>query len=851
MSGQPAAFTVVASGTPAPGYQWQRNGAAISGAIYATYSIAATTGADSGVAFTVVVSNTAGSVTSTAAVLIVTPVPVASVTIAPTPDTLFPGRSIQLAATAKDASGALLTGRAVAWTSSDTTFAVVSSAGLVTTRAVGVATVTATSEGKAGTATIVIQPVPVASVVITPATAGMLVGQTTQVTATTKDSIGGVLPGRSVTWSVGDTAVATVSAAGLVTARRPGTVAVTAASEGRSGSATVTVAPVPVAAVTVTPTTANLLVGQTVQLTAATKDSVGGVLAGRTLAWVSSDTARATVSTTGLVSARQSGTVTITASTEGKTATAALTIAPVPVASVTVTPSTANLLVGQTVQLTGTTKDSVGGVLPGRVVTWSSGDTTRASVSATGLVVARQPGQVTISASSEGKTATAALTIAPVPVAVVTVTPATADLLVGQTVQLTAATRDSLGVFLNGRVVVWTSSDTLFATVSPTGLVLSKRIGAVTITATSEGKSGSARITGGAPTLQILRQTIAAGTDHSCALTESGVAYCWGLNISGALGDGTTTARDRPGPVSGAKLFVSVATSRNGTTPNARGHSCGLTETGVAYCWGDNYFGQLGDGTTSNRSTPIAVSGTLHFAALSLGLEATCGVTTSGVAYCWGLNSGGQLGDGTRTDHATPMAVSGGLTFTSVSVGASQACGLTPYGAAYCWGNGSLAPVAVGGGITFATIDAGYDHSCGVATSGVAYCWGNNGFGQLGDGTVNSGGPKLVSGGLTFVSIRVGQVYSCGTVASGAAYCWGRNSNGELGDGTTIGRYAPTLVSGGLSFREIAVGRSHSCATTAAGVAYCWGANSFGELGDGTTTNSIAPVAVTGGFVFK
>jgi alpha-tubulin suppressor-like RCC1 family protein len=182
----------------------------------------------------------------------------------------------------------------------------------------------------------------------------------------------------------------------------------------------------------------------------------------------------------------------------------------------------------------------------------------------------------------------------------------------------------------------------------------------------------------------------------------------------------------------------------------------------VAYCWGDNTYGALGNGSAAVRSLiPVAISGGLSFAAVSANAFFACGVTTSGAAYCWGEGSNGQLGNGSNTSTDTPVAVSGGLVFASVSAGFQTACGVTTAGAAYCWGNNnygelgngstaafSLTPVAVSGGLAFAAVTAaGYFRTCGLTTSGTAYCWGHE-VRSTGDG--NSNTPLAVSGGLTF-----------------------------------------------------------------------------------------------------
>src|SRR5439155_933193 len=165
------------------------------------------------------------------------------------------------------------------------------------------------------------------------------------------------------------------------------------------------------------------------------------------------------------------------------------------------------------------------------------------------------------------------------------------------------------------------------------------------------------------------------GASSPCGVTTAGAAYCWGDNIYGELGTGTTSFSHTPVAVSGGHTFAGVSAGGYYAT-------CGVTTAGAAYCWGLNNYGQLGNGSLTNSSTPVAVSGEPTFAAVSAGKYSACGVTTARAAYCWGLNPYGGLGNGTTTNSSTPVAVSGGLTLATVSTEYQSACGVTPAGAA-------------------------------------------------------------------------------------------------------------------------------------------------------------------------
>src|SRR6266566_3302024 len=354
---------------------------------------------------------------SATAVVTATAVPVATVVVLPTAASAPVSGTVQFVAVPLDSTGTALGGRIIVWASSNQAVANVNTSGVATAAATGSTTIAATSEGHSGTATLTVTAgtVPGASVTVSPAPASVQAGQTVQLTATPKDANGNTLSGRTVNWASSNGAVGTVNGSGLVTGVVAGSTTITATSEGQSGSSavTVTVGPLPVASVTVSPASASVPVGQAVQLTATPKDASGNPLTGRTVTWTSSNTSAGTVNGSGLVTCVVAGSTTITATSEGKSGTSAVTVtaAPVPVASVTVSPATASVFVGQTTQLTATPKDVNGNTLTGRTITWASSPSSIAGVNGSGLVAGVAVGSATITATSEGKNGASTITV--------------------------------------------------------------------------------------------------------------------------------------------------------------------------------------------------------------------------------------------------------------------------------------------------------------------------------------------------------------------------------------------------------------------------------------------------------
>ncbi|MDQ2890432.1 MAG: Ig-like domain-containing protein [Gemmatimonadota bacterium] len=429
----------------------------------------------------------------------------AEVVVTPGAPSVVVGSQVALQAQVHDASGKLVSGATVFWSSSDTTIAVVSPSGVVTGINLGSAQIAASAGGQSALVPLQVVPVPVASVAVLPATASVTVGASMSLQLVAYDADGHTLTGRAVVWASSAPQIATVDSSGRVTGVAAGTATITGTSEGKSAASSVTVGLVPVAAVAVSPGAASLTTGQAAAFTATASDANGNVLSGRLFTWSSANTAIATVSAQGLVTAAGPGTTTITAAAEGKTGSAQIVVTPVaatPVASVAVSPPTASVIVGGNVTLSATLRDANGATLSGRTVTWSSSAAQVATVSNTGVVTAVATGTATITATSEGKSGTAVVTVQPPPppaAAVVRVTPSTLSLHRNQFATLTAQVLDASGNVLTGRTITWSSSNAATVSVTPSGqtaiALASNHVGTVTITATCSGVNGTATVT--------------------------------------------------------------------------------------------------------------------------------------------------------------------------------------------------------------------------------------------------------------------------------------------------------------------------------------------------------------------
>jgi alpha-tubulin suppressor-like RCC1 family protein len=360
------------------------------------------------------------------------------------------------------------------------------------------------------------------------------------------------------------------------------------------------------------------------------------------------------------------------------------------------------------------------------------------------------------------------------------------------------------------------------------------------------------------PALAARATQVTTGEAHSCALGTTGGVRCWGGSYNGQLGD-RTRSYFRPTPIRVRGLTSGVAQITGGSD-----HTCALTLVGGVKCWGSNASGQLGNNTTTERYRPVNVTGLASgVTQVAAGGAHTCALMTGGAVKCWGGNYGGELGDGTTTNRLVPVDVAGlpgGV--TQVAAGGAHTCALMTGGAVKCWGGNyggelgdgtttnRLVPVDVTGlasGVT--QITTGGSHTCALTAAGGAKCWGHNGFGQLGDNTTAERHMPVDVAGLTsgVTQITAGYGHTCVLIAAGGARCWGYNISGQLGDNKWTDRHTPGNVVGLASgVTQITAGYGHTCALTAVGDVMCWGGNEYGNLGDNSTSTRLVPVFAVG-----
>lgn len=635
-------------------------------------------------------------------------------------------------------------------------------------------------------------------------------------------------------------------------------VATTACSSESGMPAEPTPTPTPaktVASVEITGAPLIVAVGINAPLTATARAADGSVVTGKTATWQSSAVDKATVSPTGVVTGVAEGSLTITATIDGKSATADVTVRPAGVAAVTTDSSAITLALDEVRTLVAVARDAQNNVLPNRVVTWVSNKPDIVSVDpATGKITAKDGGSAIVTATIEGRSVNINVTVN-IPVATVEIVSALDTLEAYDVIEMHAVLKDAQGRVLTGRTVVWSSSNASVATINNANATLTGvDRGTVTVTATSEGKSATAT-----RVVVIRYRYISAGTMHACDLASGGIAWCWGLNgAEGRIGSpqvGDNVYSSTPVQVPGGLRFTQLATFGRTT--------CAIALNADAYCWGNNGWGVLGSGSNAAMSTvPVKVAGGHKFVKISAGSDHACGIDNAGKAWCWGNNDWRQQGAGTSAASNVPVAVLSTASFVDISAGTAFTCALAVGGAAYCWGANNTGqvgdglpltnanvfqalPQPIAGGLAFVRIAVGSTNACALTGNGAMYCWGNNN-GKFGNGgTTSTSTPVTAAGGLVFNNLSVGFGHTCGVLSSLEVRCWGSNGYGQLGNGVGNGSLVPvraggTLLAAETSAAGIGTGSAgHTCAISHDRLTtLCWGRNDVGQLGNGTTAAS-------------
>jgi alpha-tubulin suppressor-like RCC1 family protein/uncharacterized protein YjdB len=627
--------------------------------------------------------------------------------------------------------------------------------------------------------------------------------------------------------------------------------------------------------------------GDRIQLSATAIGYTGQEVTPRSkVVWTSSDPAVATVNENGLVNARTFGTVTVKV-LAGKEGAATIVVAPA-MQRVTIAPSGAQtILVDEpiaardTLRLTASAFDAQNAPLTGVSYSWLSQSPAVVTVSATGTVKAVSLGTSNVSArASNGSAGSSPVTVQPI-IASVDLTSPVTRALQGDTVQLSARALGYAGEAM-ARTFTWSTTNPAVATVDQSGRVALVGAGAARVVARTAWRADTVNI-------DVLSRTlvsIEAGDDFTCGVANLGRGYCWGRSEAGQIGSAADSScfgspedgRFASAPCTLLPKQLAGPALEFKTIDVGADFACGVTTARRLYCWGNDGFGQMGNGQTGGGQIPnLATVNQVQFDTVAVGGGHACALA-AGIAYCWGADGQGQLGDRKVVNSTTPIPVFGSLVFRSITAGGAHTCALTAAGAAYCWGDNSrgqlgigssndmsTTPVAVSGG-PFSSISAGIAHTCAIATGAGAVCWGSNTRGELGVGALVSEirtTPTAVTGGQSFVAISAGgachwvgnacnpaeegvdtppallrdsvTAHTCALDAAGNAFCWGDGEWQQTGASapSSVPSTTPVALSGAPALRSITAGGRHSCGRGTDDRMYCWGSNNFGALGTG------------------
>jgi len=347
--------------------------------------------------------------------------------------------------------------------------------------------------------------------------------------------------------------------------------------------------------------------------------------------------------------------------------------------------------------------------------------------------------------------------------------------------------------------------------------------------------------------------SVSAGALHTIAIKRDDTLYtlwAWGYNASGRLGDGTTTNRTTPTQIGTATTWSSVSAGVY--------HTVAIKTDGTLWAWGYNeLYGQLGDGTTTNKDVPTQIGAETTWSSVFSGEHHTAAIKTNGTLWAWGRNNSGQLGDGTIISKTTPTQIGAETTWSSVSGGGWHTVARKSDGTLWAWGyndDGQLGdgtiiskttPTQIGAETTWSSVSGGGWHTVARKSDGTLWAWGYNDDGQLGDGTIISKTtPTQIGAETTWSSVSGGGWHTVARKSDGTLWAWGYNDDGQLGDGTIISKTTPTQIGAETTWSSVSGGGWHTVARKSDGTLWAWGDNYYGQLGDGTTTDRTTPTKI-------
>jgi alpha-tubulin suppressor-like RCC1 family protein len=479
-----------------------------------------------------------------------------------------------------------------------------------------------------------------------------------------------------------------------------------------------------------------------------------------------------------------------------------------------------------------------------KAVKWSSSDESVAIVGNNGVVRAvsnKGTATITVRTVDGDKTATCIIlaTSVPIPVDSMVLNSSTLFIPVGGTETL-------MPVFTPSNAspphITWSSSDENVAIVD-NGVVTAISEGGAIITAITEDGGFSAT-----STVTVLPSKVAivsAGEQHTLALKTDGSLWAWGSNEHGQLGNGTNTNRNSPVRIGTDMDWAYVSASRGGT------YTVALKTDGSLWAWGLNDRSQLGDGSNTNRNVPVRIGADTDWVSVAAGFQHTVAIKTDGSLWAWGRNDG-QLGDGTNTDRNAPVRIGADTDWVSIAANSLQTLAIKTDGSLWAWGvdrigngtnTGSVVPVRIGTD-TWKSVSAHYTQIVAINTYNELWTWGSIRLGADASTDVNNNVPIRIGTDADWTSISTGGNFSAAIKSDGSLWTWGKNY-GNIGDGTQVSRHVPVLVgSVGDNWASVSAGGSHTMAIKTDWSLWAWGWNAQGQLGNGTTTQRLSPIVI-------